>query len=107
MYIYLVIIHVVLQLFLTEMLFSSARLRFSDQQKRAVLNWAKELHAQGVPTLRQLKLCQDRIKNLVGDPTEKVKSMLGNIFFVNSIGKAVAKVFMVYSSICIFSNNVF
>ncbi|KAG1726439.1 uncharacterized protein EDB91DRAFT_1254342 [Suillus paluster] len=37
--------------FVTALLFSSPRLPFSDTQKKAVLNWAKELGAQNVPSL--------------------------------------------------------
>jgi hypothetical protein len=75
------------------MLFSSPRLRFSEQQKLAILDWAKELRAQDVPTLGMLEKCQDHIKRLVGCPTEKFTSLQGTVFFINDIGKAIAKVF--------------
>ncbi|OAX30721.1 hypothetical protein K503DRAFT_704902, partial [Rhizopogon vinicolor AM-OR11-026] len=69
----------------------SPRLRFSDAQKRAVITWAKALGAPNVPTLYGLKKCHNRICDQVGNPTEKVKANSGNIFYLNSIAKAIAK----------------
>ncbi|KAG2063297.1 hypothetical protein BDR04DRAFT_1038375, partial [Suillus decipiens] len=78
-------------MYIMDLLFSSPRLRFSDAQKRAVITWAKALGAPNVPTLYGLKKCHDRICNQVGNPTEKVKANSGNIFYLNSIAKAIAK----------------
>ncbi|KAL6300162.1 hypothetical protein BKA93DRAFT_692189, partial [Sparassis latifolia] len=78
-------------MFLMDLLFSSPCLRFSEQQKNAVLNWAKELGAHDVPSAGAVKKCQERIKNLVGNPTEKVESSSGTIFYINDVGKAIAK----------------
>ena len=80
-------------MFVTHLLFSSPTLRFSTAQKKAVLSWAKTLDAQGVPSLDALKKAELRIRELVGDPTERVKSSSGNVFHLNDIGKAIAKVF--------------
>jgi hypothetical protein len=80
-------------MFVTHLLFSSPTLRFSTAQKKAVLSWAKTLNARGVPSLDALKKAESRIRELVGDPTEKIKSSLGNVFYLNDIGKAIAKVF--------------
>ncbi|KAG1835011.1 hypothetical protein DFJ58DRAFT_735640 [Suillus subalutaceus] len=77
--------------FITHLLFSSPRLRFSEAQKRAVLNWATALGATGVPSLHSLRKAQDRIKELVGNLTEKVSVASGNVFYINSVGKAIAK----------------
>lgn len=74
------------------MLFSSPRLRFSNAQKQAVLDWARQLGARNVPSIYQLEKMAERIRKLVGDPTTKVTSPTGNIFFINDIGKAIAKV---------------
>ncbi|KAI0681707.1 hypothetical protein BC835DRAFT_1205883, partial [Cytidiella melzeri] len=72
-------------------LLTSPRLRFSDAQISAMLRWAKALHARDVPTLYAIKkMCQD-LRRLVGDPTKKVVSPSGNIFYINDIGAAVAK----------------
>jgi hypothetical protein len=79
-------------MYITDLLFSSPRLRFSDAQKRAVITWAKALGAPNVPTLYGLKKCHKRICDQVGNPTEKVKANSGNIFYLNSIAKAIAKV---------------
>ncbi|KAG8948539.1 hypothetical protein FRC03_000712 [Tulasnella sp. 419] len=78
-------------MFLTDLLFNSPRLRFSEAQKRAILSWAKELNATDVPTLGALKKVQDHLRKAVGDPTEKVTSHSGDVFYLNDIGKAIAK----------------
>jgi hypothetical protein len=78
--------------FLTSLLFSSARLPFSDAQKKAVLSWAKELGAHDIPSLRAVKQSNERICELVGNPMRKVTSASGNIFYINDIGHAIAKV---------------
>ena len=79
-------------MFITHVLFSSPRLRFSEAQKKAILSWATSLKAPDVPTLSALKRCQTRILDLVGNPTEKITSLAGNVFHINDIGKAIAKV---------------
>ncbi len=80
------------QMFLTSVLFSSPRLQFSEAQKAAVLDWAKSMGSENVPSLWSMKKCQDRIRKLVGDPTERVVSKSGTIFYLNDVGKAIAKV---------------
>ncbi|KAG2115374.1 uncharacterized protein F5147DRAFT_569473 [Suillus discolor] len=77
--------------FLTSLLFSSARLPFSDAQKKAALTWAKELGARNVPSLRSIKQSNDCICELVGNPIRKVTSASGNIFYINDIRHAIAK----------------
>ncbi|KAI5995587.1 hypothetical protein EDD15DRAFT_2134054, partial [Pisolithus albus] len=77
--------------FLTELLFSSPRLPFSEAQKRAILSWAKELGARDVPSLYSLNCCHEEIKKLVGDPTKKVVSASANVFYINDVANAIAK----------------
>lgn len=79
-------------MFLTDTLFSSPRLQFSEAQKIAVLQWARDMDAEDVPSLYALTACQKKIKMLVGDPTERVISKSGTIFYINDVGKAIAKV---------------
>lgn len=79
-------------MFLTDLLFSSLQLRFSEQQKAAVLNWGKKLGARDVLSASAVKKCQERIKMLVGNPIEKVESNSGTVFYINDIGTAIAKV---------------
>ncbi|KAL0056975.1 hypothetical protein AAF712_016408, partial [Marasmius tenuissimus] len=79
-------------MFLTQLLFSgSARIRFSEAQKEAVLAWAKALGAHNVPALSTLKKVQASIEDVVGDPTEKVVSSSGTVFYINNIAQAIAK----------------
>jgi len=77
---------------MTSLLFSSAWLPFSEAQKRAVLSWARDLGARDVPSLWAIKQSNERIHGLVGNPTCKVTSASGNIFYINDIGHAIAKV---------------
>ncbi|KIK75687.1 hypothetical protein PAXRUDRAFT_18776 [Paxillus rubicundulus Ve08.2h10] len=76
--------------FMTHLLFSSPRLRFSESQKRSILSWATALGADGLPSLHSLCKTREWIKALFGDPTEKVTASSGNIFYLNSISKAIA-----------------
>ncbi|EGO30673.1 hypothetical protein SERLADRAFT_404741 [Serpula lacrymans var. lacrymans S7.9] len=63
----------------------------SSAQQKAILSWANELLAHNVPTLYALKKCQDKICNLVCNPTKKKTTNSGNIFYPNLVGKAIAK----------------
>ncbi|KAI9455954.1 hypothetical protein HD554DRAFT_1998240, partial [Boletus coccyginus] len=76
--------------FLTHLLFSSPHLRFSRPQQAAVLDWAKELGAPGVPSMYAVKRTQEHIMNLLGTPTEKVTTASGSVFYLNAINKAIA-----------------
>ncbi|KAI0694535.1 hypothetical protein BC835DRAFT_1274457 [Cytidiella melzeri] len=78
-------------MFLTDVLFSSPRLRFSEAQKLAILNWGVSLNAQSVPTMYGLKKTQEQVRRLVGNPTHKITSVNGNIFYMNDIAHAIAK----------------
>ncbi|KAF8417184.1 hypothetical protein L210DRAFT_3616068 [Boletus edulis BED1] len=78
-------------LFITTLLFSSPRLPFSEPQMKAVLDWAKVLGARDVPSLYALKQHHKYLQDVVGDPTRKVVSPYGNIFYVNDIANAIAK----------------
>ncbi|OBZ74395.1 hypothetical protein A0H81_05238 [Grifola frondosa] len=69
----------------------SPRLRFSEAQKAAILSWGKDMGAANVPTIGAVKRCQDKILKLVGDPTEKVVTHSGTTFYINDVGKAIAK----------------
>lgn len=57
-----------------------------------MLRWAKELGAKKVPSLYSLEKCRKAILNKVGDPTKKSVSASGNVFYVNDVGAAIAKV---------------
>ncbi|KAG2147837.1 uncharacterized protein EDB93DRAFT_1240557 [Suillus bovinus] len=71
--------------FITSLLFSSPQLLFSEAQKKAVLNWAKELGVQSLPSLGAMKKCQSHLQDLMGDLTEKVTSHSGNVFYINRL----------------------
>lgn len=73
-------------------MFGSARIPFSEAQKRAVLDWARELGVADLPSLHSLKTAQDEIEKCVGHPTNQVESINGNVFYINDIGMAIGKV---------------
>ncbi|KAF8575819.1 hypothetical protein K439DRAFT_1368905, partial [Ramaria rubella] len=77
--------------FLTDFLFNSPRLRFSRAQKRAILSWGKDLGAKEVPTLSSLQAVQKQLTLETRHPMSKKTMQLGNIFFINEIGAALAK----------------
>ncbi|KAG1847460.1 hypothetical protein C8R48DRAFT_615524 [Suillus tomentosus] len=77
--------------FFTSLLFSSPQLPFSETQKRAILNWARSLGAQNVPSLGSMKKCHTYLDSLVGNPTQQVTSRAGDIFYINNIAEAIAK----------------
>ena len=81
-----------IQLFLTDILFSSPRLRFSVPQKRAVLEWASQLGTPGVPTLYALSQSQNYIKGLVGDSVTAATTGMGHKIFIQDIPYMIAKV---------------
>ena len=73
-------------------LFSSPRLRFSQAQQVAVLDWAKALGAPDVPSIYAVKKTRERIMNLLRSPMEKITTASGNVFYLNAISKAIAMV---------------
>ncbi|KAG8938357.1 hypothetical protein FRC03_007328 [Tulasnella sp. 419] len=82
-----------MEMFLTDMLFSSTRLRFSNAQKSAILSWAHELHAKNIPTLSSLERCQKSIRTMIGNPTQRYQSTMGDLFYLSEISEAIAKDF--------------
>ncbi|KAF9524888.1 hypothetical protein CPB83DRAFT_838520, partial [Crepidotus variabilis] len=78
--------------FLTDILFSLPRLRFSRAQQKAVLLWAKELGAK-VPTYHAHRRTQTSLLKELGAPTIRQVSGQGNIWYLNDIGDAIGKDF--------------
>ncbi|KAK1230367.1 hypothetical protein PQX77_006549 [Marasmius sp. AFHP31] len=64
-----------------------------EEDKDEVLAWAKAIGAPNVPALNTLKKVQASIEGMIGDPTEKVVSGSGTIFYINNIAQAIAKDF--------------
>lgn len=78
----------------TDILFSSPRLRFSREQQEAVLAWGRELGARDVPTLYSIEKFQSAALKSIGDPTRRVQADSGNVFYINSLVQAMARVRM-------------
>lgn len=83
------------QMFLTDVLFSSPRLRFSRAQQKAVLAWGRDLGAP-VPTYITFRKTQGALLAEVGDPTVRQESGRGTVFYMNEIGDSIKKVCMTY-----------
>ncbi|KAG2147895.1 uncharacterized protein EDB93DRAFT_1059045, partial [Suillus bovinus] len=78
--------------FIMSLLFSSPCHPFSDGQKKAIINWARELGARDVPSFGAIKKVQKHIDCLIGDPTEKVSARSGDIFYINNIAESIARI---------------
>ena len=94
-------------MFLTDILFNSAHLRFSLAQKKAVLKWAADLGAPDVPKLHAIEALQRNVSETVGTPTSEKTSRRENIYYINEIGAAIAKVSLLihFCSINLFKIN--
>ncbi|KAH9958912.1 hypothetical protein BJV74DRAFT_799986 [Russula compacta] len=77
-------------LFLTDLLFSSPRLKFSRAQQKAILSWANELGAT-VPSYKKFRTTQTGLPNELGNPMSHVESGWGNVYYLNEIGDSIAK----------------
>lgn len=77
-------------MFLTDLLFSSPRLKFLQAQQKAVLSWAKQLGATS-PEHTKFRATQDGILNELGDPTTRQQSGHGNVWYINEIGNSIVK----------------
>lgn len=80
------------QMMITDMLFNAPRLRFSEKQKKAILEWARQLGAKNVPSQYALKKFRELSLKKLGDPTTKRKFDSGNIAYVNEMHVAVERV---------------
>ncbi|VDC03602.1 unnamed protein product [Peniophora sp. CBMAI 1063] len=80
--------------FLTQALFSSSHVRFSEAQKRAILDWGDAMGAVNVPTMHALDRCEKQIQSLLGMPTEQVPcAQTGSVLYRNGLDHAIAKDF--------------
>ncbi|KAG1733337.1 uncharacterized protein EDB91DRAFT_1010726, partial [Suillus paluster] len=77
--------------FITSLLFSSLCLPFSETQKKAILNWVRDLGTRNVPSLGSMKKCHTYLDNLVGNLTQQATSRSGDVFYINNIAEAIAK----------------
>ncbi|KAJ7158190.1 ribonuclease H-like domain-containing protein [Mycena crocata] len=77
-------------MFLTDVLFSSPRLRFSRAQQKAVLSWAKDLGAN-IPSYDCFRKTQGALLAEIGDPTVRQESGRGTVWYMNEIGDSIEK----------------
>lgn len=79
-------------MFLTDVLFNSRELRFSRMQKEAILKWARDLGAKDVPSLFALEKLQECLSCSLGKPTVEKRSRDQDIYYMNDVGMALARV---------------
>lgn len=84
---------------MTDALFSAPRLRVSQKQISAILDYAKQMAAKNVPSKDALKQFRKKCIEKLGDPTKKVRFASGNIAYVNDMHVAAARVSLAGGSI--------
>jgi len=94
-------VHQNMQTFLTDNLFNLPWLRFSQAQQKAMLTWARELGAS-VPNYNQYCRVHASICERVRKPPQRQATGDRNIWYLNEIGDAIAKVM---NSCCQASNH--
>nr|GAT45997.1 predicted protein [Mycena chlorophos] len=67
--------------------------RFSTAQMSVVLRFARCLGAQNVPTLKRLRTIQHSLQKAVASEPQKIRTPLGNIFYLNNIRATIARDF--------------
>lgn len=72
-------------------------MRFSVQQKRALLAWARDLGAPNVPSYAAMEQMKNTLKSDLGDATEKTTSAKGNVIYLNQLGLTIAMVIIFLS----------
>ncbi|KZS86342.1 hypothetical protein SISNIDRAFT_421047 [Sistotremastrum niveocremeum HHB9708] len=75
----------------SDILFNAPRMRYSREQRLGNIEWARALGAKP-PTSHSLEKFQDQMLERVGDPTRKITSRSGNVFYMNSVMESIRKV---------------
>lgn len=79
-------------MFFVDLLDNLPRLRLSDAHMEMVLWVMRQCGSQTVPSLKQLRGCQERLQKECGTPTLRHISTIGNIFYSNDIRATIAMV---------------
>ncbi|KAI9442570.1 hypothetical protein H4582DRAFT_1761365, partial [Lactarius indigo] len=66
-------------------------LRFSEQQKKAVLSWVSQLGVRDVPTYYALSRFQENLKNTVGNLVITLTTGTGHKVYMQDIPHMIAK----------------
>ncbi|KZT60626.1 hypothetical protein CALCODRAFT_419952, partial [Calocera cornea HHB12733] len=74
-----------------DVLMHCRRLRFSRSQKSAMLFWAAAMGASSVPSIYAIGTWAEKSLVEVGDPTRRFVSLLGNVYYLNSICHSLAQ----------------
>jgi hypothetical protein len=79
-------------MFLADLITNSKRLKFTRRQIRALLAYARETGSKDVPSYKSLRKTQAKMRNILGNPTVRKVSVLGNVFYMNRITSGLAQV---------------
>ena len=79
-------------MFLLDTLDNMPHLRVSDSLIKVFLWILKESGAQGVPSFKQLRGLQAKLRETSGTPSKLYKSAHGNLFYMNDLRETVANV---------------
>ncbi|GJJ08097.1 hypothetical protein Clacol_002305 [Clathrus columnatus] len=74
------------------LLFNSPHLHFSTAEKKAILKYTADLGETDVPTLTTFKALRSKLADQLGRPTVEKVTRAGDIYFLNNIQSALAKV---------------
>nr|GAT45522.1 predicted protein [Mycena chlorophos] len=69
------------------------RCRFSSSQMAVILRFLRCLGATNVPTLKALRKIQSALQAVTASEPRKIRSSLGNIFYINDIRATIARDF--------------
>ncbi|KAG8759812.1 hypothetical protein FRC11_001359 [Ceratobasidium sp. 423] len=78
-------------MFLADELVNTPRLKFSRPQIQAVLAFARATGGQNIPSYRTLRRAQAKMRNILGNPTVRKVSCVGNVFYMNRITSGLAQ----------------
>lgn len=79
-------------MFLADLLYNSRRTHFTRRQFRAVLEFARQCEGSTVPSFAALKKFQASLKSRLGNPTKRVVSSGGTVYYVNQVSESLRQV---------------
>jgi hypothetical protein len=94
-------------MFLADLITNSRRLKFTRRQIRALLAYARETGGQDIPSYKSLRKTQAKMRNLLGNPTARKVSSVGNVFYMNRVMNGLTRVCLKYVNYTKCANDIF